>query len=232
MFKFVEEEPLNKEEKEEIISENMQEYIWKKKEMKKLYLHIPKRSGYGYKINYTPGQTKAKRTLKDSPKQAKGPSFEDMFNWILAAEGLRPMPEKKPEWPLQKVEDLSPRPSTNNSLFKNNKFLSSQSAARCVSKYYQIESIKLRNVFIPKVVPEDVFEEEEEYENEEDRPGYESEPDEEESDTEKKKTLQKRKKETKVISLVYQMKDGEREKMDPMPAWFTIEKNSLWKHDG
>ncbi len=88
MFKFVSEEDEVKEEKEGPISENLEEYIKRKKDWKRLYLHIPKRSGYGYKINYTPGQPRAKRSLKDPPKKSNKPTYEDILNRFLAAEGI------------------------------------------------------------------------------------------------------------------------------------------------
>ena len=124
MFKFVsEDDDPPKDDKEQPISENMEEYIKWKKDWKRLYLHIPKWSGYGYWINYTPGQARAKWSLKDPPKKNKGPTYEDILNRFLAAEGIRPMPEKKPEKPLQKVEDLSPWPHKTNVLLRNNKFM-------------------------------------------------------------------------------------------------------------
>ena len=37
------------------ISDSLEEHIKRKKEMKKLYIQLPKKSGFGYKINYEPG---------------------------------------------------------------------------------------------------------------------------------------------------------------------------------
>ena len=80
------------------------------------------------------------------------------------------MPEKKPERPLQKISDLSPRPHKSNQLLKNNKFMNCQVGCKLISKYFQIDHFKLKNVFIPKKK-----EIEEEYDDEdEDQPAYES----------------------------------------------------------
>ena len=94
--------------KNEHISENMQEHIWKKKEMKWLYITVPKKSGYGYRLNYNPGGERMTKLIIEGPKKPDKSSYEYILKKLLVAEGLAP-PES-PKAPPPGPDDLSSRP--------------------------------------------------------------------------------------------------------------------------
>ena len=227
--------------KKAILSENMEEHIWKKKEMKWLYLTVPKKSGYGYRLNYNPGGEKTSKLVIEGPKKPDKTSYEYILKKLLVAEGLAPPESPKTPWPGP--DDLSPWPGKASNQFWNNKFFNHQKQAQVLAKYLQVEGIEQYAVFKPKPkeeIEEDDEEEyeEEDYDNDEERNDLESDIDSEEEPQEGKPTSpskKKRKKENIKTWFVYlQNGCGENYEPDSMPNWFKpeVDKASLWRFDG
>lgn len=91
-----------------------EEIIKWKWDLKKLYISIPKKSGWGYRLNYAPGAKEKKTKLieESKPKEKWKPNYFEILNMFLASEGLKPVNEEPDNRPI--VDDLSPRPTRGN----------------------------------------------------------------------------------------------------------------------
>ena len=67
----------------------MEDLIKRKRDMKRLYIQVLKKSGFGYRINYAPGQKQKTTKLEVRKPKPKGPTYEDLLKKILIAEGLK-----------------------------------------------------------------------------------------------------------------------------------------------
>lgn len=106
----------SKETKTEITSASeIEEIIKRKRDLKKLYINIPKKSGFGFRLNYMPGCKEKQHKLceEDKPREKKQLDYYDLLNMLLIKEGIKPVKKEEDRWP--KIEDLSPRPGWGNS---------------------------------------------------------------------------------------------------------------------
>lgn len=92
-----------------------EEIIKWKRDLKKLYINISKKSGYGFWINYAPGcKERQSKLCEETPKDPKSKKLDyyDLLNMLLIKEGIKPIKWEEDRRPT--VDDLSPWPSRAN----------------------------------------------------------------------------------------------------------------------
>lgn len=97
--------------KGETSANDTEDLIKWKRDLKKLYINIPKKSGFGFWINYAPGCKDRQSWLcEDLPKEGKTKKLDyyDLLNMLLIKEGIKPVKREEDRRPT--VDDLSPRP--------------------------------------------------------------------------------------------------------------------------